>query len=240
LRALESSETRFFAVRAVFSKTKAGNLNASLEHVETPLVAIMDADTIPTDGCLDELIRAQRITRADCVQGQLHVARSEAGWLSRLVFFEYRTKYLGVHVSRWRRWGTLYFCGSNALWRTRVLKDLRFDETALTEDIDISFRTLAARLRIAYADRAIALEAAPPTWSAWLAQRRRWTRGWVQVATQPGTLAKLAGMESGAGDRLDLLAGPKRARWPLVHVALVGGRSCGATEPKGACHSLGH
>ena len=47
-----------------------------------------------------------------------------------------------------------YFGGSNALWRTRVLASYAFDETMLTEDVDVSARALLDGMRISFCPEA--------------------------------------------------------------------------------------
>ena len=74
-----------------------------------------------------------------------------------------------------------YFGGSNALWRTSVLAGYTFDETMLTEDVDVSARALLDGQLISFCPEARSGELSPAGPRALVAQRLRWFMGWEQV-----------------------------------------------------------
>lgn len=66
-------------------------------------------------------------------------------------------------------------------FRAAVLRDLGgWDAWNVTEDADLGLRLARFGYRTAVLDSTTS-EEAPALWSIWMKQRRRWTKGWMQV-----------------------------------------------------------
>jgi|GEM_PF-4324072 len=70
--------------------------------------------------------------------------------------------------------------GGTGFFKTEVLKDLKFDNSFLTEDIDLTVRAYKKGYTIVSVPDVFAYEEYP-SFKGWLVQRRRWAYGWFQV-----------------------------------------------------------
>ena len=77
------------------------------------------------------------------------------------------------------------FGGGQAFFRAAAFDELgNFDEEVLVEDVDMSSRIHAAGKKLRVDPGIITFEENPATLSAWWSQRKRWARGWMQVAVR--------------------------------------------------------
>ena len=163
--------------------SKAANINAALAMVKTDYLVVLDADHVPGSAEVAERALYQlAIAGFDCVQGRCVVGHEDAaGLLQRLVGVEFDILYGVAHPGRTQVSGFGLFGGSNGWWRTATLRQVGFDLTMLTEDIDCATRALIGRAKITYNPLITTIEAAPASWSAHLRQRLRWCQGWTEV-----------------------------------------------------------
>ena len=70
--------------------------------------------------------------------------------------------------------------GGTGFFKTKALKDLKFDNSFLTEDIDLTVRAYKKGYTIVSTPDVFAYEEYP-SFRGWLIQRRRWAYGWFQV-----------------------------------------------------------
>lgn len=161
------------------SKSKAENINYILQHIKTQYVAIFDADHAPlAENFIKALYWLQN--GYDIVQGAcLPIPNSP---LSRFLSVEFNQMYNINHLARPRLWNFAIFGGSNGYFKTKVLKQLAFDPTMLTEDIDLSLRALLSKLKIHFDRTIISYEKAPRNLKELWKQRTRWSQGWLQVS----------------------------------------------------------
>jgi cellulose synthase/poly-beta-1,6-N-acetylglucosamine synthase-like glycosyltransferase len=81
--------------------------------------------------------------------------------------------------------GFTFFGGGQAFFRREVFDELgAFDEEILVEDIDMSSKLHEAGKKIQIDPAIITYEENPATLDAWWNQRKRWARGWMQVANR--------------------------------------------------------
>ncbi len=77
------------------------------------------------------------------------------------------------------------FGGGQAFFRAKTFDELgEFDEDVLVEDIDMSSKIHAAGKKLQVDPGIITFEENPATLDAWWSQRKRWARGWMQVAAR--------------------------------------------------------
>ncbi|HYZ78669.1 MAG TPA: glycosyltransferase family 2 protein [Gaiellaceae bacterium] len=163
------------------STSKAENLNfAFFEALDLGTALVLDADS--------RLIPSDRVsTEQDAVIVQHpKVIRSESGSvLETMVSIETMYKHYFTYPRRARLYGLAYFSGSGAFLDVTSLRraNLRFDRRAFVEDIDLALRCILSNLRVEFdVDGPAVTETAPPTWTAWVGQRRRWAAGWLQLS----------------------------------------------------------
>ncbi|MEO0457036.1 MAG: glycosyltransferase family 2 protein [Cyanobacteria bacterium P01_A01_bin.114] len=181
LKQLTRKYPNFRPYRVEGSHSKAENINAALNIVTGELTCILDADHHPAPDCFE---RAGRwlANGYDVVQGRNLIRNRDDNLLTRLIAVEFESIYGVSHSAKSLMVDTALFGGSNGYWRTSVLKQIRFNPTMLTEDIDASVRTLLQGYRIVH-DRSITVtELAPNHISAFWSQRKRWSQGWLEVS----------------------------------------------------------
>lgn len=146
--------------------------NAALDQLDPACdwIAIVDDDEVPEPSWLEELVRAQRASGADVVQGRV-VARFADGaprWIREGPYFGWPASLFEESAPLLRDGEALSSAATNnALLRRAALGDppLRFDVRFpfLGWDDALFFRTLHRRgARIVFADRARVAEIVPP------------------------------------------------------------------------------
>lgn len=165
--------------------SKAADLNAAWDHVETPYALILDAD---------ETVDPAFVTRAlgiltaqpdiGIVQGRKVATDTDASRLSRFISPERQHSTWIDHRFNADVLAVAHFAGSAAVLRREVLTDVGgFSTDTLTEDIDLTVRLyLETDWDVAYVPEMVARELLPGTRASLFGQRERWTRGWAQVA----------------------------------------------------------
>lgn len=187
LQRLAASDPRLVVLRVDRSRSKAENVNAALPHITGEIVGIFDSDHHPEPLCFQKALRWLGPNGDyDAVQGRCTIRNSQENWLTRIIGIEFGTMYAVSHAARSLGADTAIFGGSNGYWRTKVLRSLRLDSSMLTEDIDLTVRTLMAGFRIVHDRSIISTELAPTTLTSWFYQRLRWAQGWHQVALKYG------------------------------------------------------
>jgi glycosyltransferase XagB len=177
---------------AGFPKTKPRALNIALPLLRGELVAVFDAEDTPAPSQLQLREGAERFLRAPrrlaCLQARLAIDNIEDSWLTRLFAIEYAVLFDVLNPGLAGLGLPLPLGGSSArgLW-LGCLECHR----GCTEDADLGLRLA----RLGYRVNTLAAstqEEAPARIEAWLAQRRRWSKGWMQtfitLTRNPGRL----------------------------------------------------
>ena len=116
-----------------------------------------------------------------CVQARLTIDNTDDGWLAKLFTAEYAAQFdlflPGLAALKL----PLPLGGTSNHFRTAVLREIgAWDSHNVTEDADLGLRLA----RFGYRSTMIAsstYEEAPTTVRAWLRQRTRWMKGWMQT-----------------------------------------------------------
>ncbi|WP_144798878.1 DUF6360 family protein [Halorubrum depositum] len=169
--------------------SKAGDLNAAWELVETPFALLLDADeTVDADFVSRGLARLEANPEVGVVQGRKAAKYPEQSALSRFVSADRQHSTWIEHAFMDEVFGAAHFAGSAAIFRREVPPAVGgWSPYRLTEDIDLTLRLLVETdWRVAYDPEMIAREFNPATVSALIRQRVRWARGWAQVTANHG------------------------------------------------------
>ena len=164
------------------SHSKAENLNAALQIVTGEITGILDADHRPVADCLKRTWRWLESDWYDVVQGRNVIRNHNYNLLTKIISVEFEFLYGVSHLGRSILLDTAIFGGSNGYWRTSVLHHLQFCPDMLTEDVDISMRTLLGGYRIVNDPTIISTELAPIDIQSLWFQQKRWIQGWLEVA----------------------------------------------------------
>lgn len=181
LARLAEHDDAFTMLRVEGSESKAENVNAAIARATGEVICILDADHQPCADCVD---RAWRWLQHgyDVVQGRSVIRNHDTNFLTRMIAVEFESIYSVSHTARSLVLDTAIFGGSNGYWKADVLRQILFDGSMMTEDIDASSRALLAGYRIAHDRSIISAELAPTTFHAFWCQRKRWAQGWLQVS----------------------------------------------------------
>ena len=123
------------------SRSKAENLNAALELVETEHVALYDADHHPDAHSLLIATAHMAARNVACVQGSTYL-RQRPNLLAEYINAEFFVTHFVFFPAMQFLAGMGVFGGSNALWRTDALKAYQFRHDVQTEDIEMSTRAI--------------------------------------------------------------------------------------------------
>ena len=163
--------------------TKPKALNCALPFAHGSFVAVLDAEDRPDPGQLRAALDAFRAHSADvaCVQASLCINNAEKSWLTRMFAAEYAGQFdvflPGLAAMRM----PLPLGGSSNHFRTAVLREVGgWDAWNVTEDADLGFRLARFGYRSVTFDSTTD-EEAPIHFKAWLGQRSRWMKGWMQT-----------------------------------------------------------
>jgi cellulose synthase/poly-beta-1,6-N-acetylglucosamine synthase-like glycosyltransferase len=165
-------------------KGKSRALNLGLRQTDAEIVAVYDADNQPEPPALRYLV-AQLLLHADlgAVIGKFRTLNKTRNLLTRFINVETLSFQSIVQAGRWKLFRVSTLPGTNFVIRRDLLERLGcWDESALTEDSELSIRIYMEGFRIKVIPYAVTHEQEPETWAVWLKQRTRWVRGNNYVA----------------------------------------------------------
>jgi cellulose synthase/poly-beta-1,6-N-acetylglucosamine synthase-like glycosyltransferase len=164
-------------------RTKPKALNAALALARGTYTVVYDAEDKPQR---DQLRQALHVfesagRRLACVQATLTIDNTADGWLARMFTANYAGQFDVFLPGLSRLKLPFPLGGSSNHFRTDVLREVGgWDPFNVTEDADLGIRLH----RLGYHSTAIAsatYEEAPAHLAAWLRQRTRWYKGWMQT-----------------------------------------------------------
>jgi len=165
---------------------KAGNINAALKTTASPLVAVFDADHVPTRSFLQMTIGWFLRDPKLAVMQTPHHFYSPDPFERNLKQFHIIPNegelFYGVVQDGNDFWNSSFFCGSCAVLRRAALDEIGgIASETVTEDAHTSLRMQMAGWNTAYINIPQAAGLAAGRLSAHVSQRMRWARGMIQV-----------------------------------------------------------
>ncbi len=167
---------------------KAGNINHGLRLTDGDLVAILDADHVPTVDFLDHTVPwFVRYDDVFLVQTPHFMANPDPIERNLLRLFRrmpsendmfYRTVQRGLDF-----WSCCsFFCGSAAVLRRRHLEEIGgLAGDSVTEDIETALALHRRGYRSIYVDKPMVAALTPETFTGLITQRTRWAQGMLQI-----------------------------------------------------------
>ena len=185
---------------------KAGNLNYALDRVEADIVAVLDADHIPTARFLVATLpyfEDDQLAFVQTPQDFYNLDSFEHERQSNGRTFNEEAVFYRVIAPAKTRWSAPFWCGTCALVRVSALRSVGGVSTeSVTEDIHTTIRMYRAGWTGIYHNEVLARGLAPDDASAYLVQRNRWATGAMQVLRRENPLL---GPGLNAGQRLSFL-----------------------------------
>lgn len=160
---------------------KAMALNDAMPCLNGEIILIMDADAEPEPDILRHLTPHFEHARVAAVTGNPRVKNVDT-FLARLQLIEFSSIVSLLRRSQ-RIWGRIMtVSGVVAAFRKSALLDVGgFSPEMPTEDIELTWKLQKRFWDIRYEPRALVWMTVPSTLSGLISQRRRWSRGLMQV-----------------------------------------------------------
>jgi cellulose synthase (UDP-forming) len=164
---------------------KAGAINDLLPTLTEKYIALLDADSIPHESWLREVVPyleddpGLALVQAPQVYGNSSLPVARTASFQQSVFYEYICE--GKSIAN-----ATFCCGTNVVLRRAALLSVEtfengrrmfFDETSLTEDFATSWRLHIGGWRTGYINLQFVLGMGPETLSAYFTQQMRWAEG---------------------------------------------------------------
>lgn len=205
---------------AIGPRTKPKALNVALPFARGVFTVVYDAEDAPDP---DQLRRALALfrdsdKRLGCVQASLTIDNTADNLLTRMFTANYAGQFDAFLPGLAAISLPFPLGGSSNHFRTAVLRKAGgWDPYNVTEDADLGIRLY----RLGYRSAALAsttYEEAPAQFAAWLKQRTRWYKGWIQTwlvhMRQPNRLLRELGAGGAIGFQILLAANVLAA---LIH-----------------------
>lgn len=171
------------------SHGKPSALNYGLGLCHGDLVAVFDADNVPSPDVLQKAARYFEDSSVAAVQGRTLSVNARENMLTQFVSYE-EAVWCEAYLRGKDSLGLfVHFKGSCQFIRRKVLQKLSgFDENALSEDMELSARLAENGYGIRYAGDVCAWQESPSSLETLFKQRTRWFRGTMEVAFKYGRL----------------------------------------------------
>jgi cellulose synthase/poly-beta-1,6-N-acetylglucosamine synthase-like glycosyltransferase len=174
---------RLAIVPAAEPRTKPKALNYALQLARGEYVVVYDAEDVPDPDQLRLALEAFRIggRRLVCVQARLNIHNAHASWLARQFTLEYSSLFDAMLPALSRFGLPVPLGGTSNHFPRRVLEEAGgWDPFNVTEDADLGIRLARGGGRVGVL-ASTTWEEAPAEFGAWLRQRTRWLKGWIQT-----------------------------------------------------------
>ena len=171
------------------TKGKPAALNLALPYVTGEIVGVFDADSLPEKEVLEKVAAYFGDAKVMAVQGRTTSVNERRNALTRVVSMEERTWFQTLMAGREKLSLFIPLTGSCQFIRRNVLEELGgWDETSLTEDIELALRLVEKNHLIKYAPDVLTGQETPNNLSDLISQRVRWYRGYMETALKYGRL----------------------------------------------------
>lgn len=163
-------------------KTKPKALNVALPQMKGEFFVIYDAEIIPDSDQLKKAYRAfRKFDNIACLQTRLDHYNSNQNWITKLFNAEF-SFYYDLFLPGLQKLGfPLPLSGHSTHFRLAAIRDIGgWDPYNVAEDCDVGMRLFRKGYRTEILD-SLSQEEATASLSAWIAQRTRWMKGFIQT-----------------------------------------------------------
>lgn len=157
---------------------KAAALKDAMPRVNTEVVLVFDADYIPGKALIRQLVAPFFDPEIGAVMGRVVPLNVGKKLLTRLLDLERSGGYQVDQQARMNLHMVPQYGGTVAGIRKTALEEVGgWNEKALAEDTDLTYRLLLAGWKTVYANRAECYEEVPESWPVRVRQIMRWAKG---------------------------------------------------------------
>ncbi len=162
---------------------KAGALQNGLEIATGDLIAIFDADFVPEEDYLRQVIPSFDADDVGMVQARWGHLNDRDSLLTRIQAFALDAHFALEHRVRQAVGCFINFNGTAGVWRRECIEDAGgWTSDTLTEDLDLSYRAQLKGWKFRYLENVEVGAELPADMNAFRSQQFRWTKGAVQTA----------------------------------------------------------
>jgi cellulose synthase/poly-beta-1,6-N-acetylglucosamine synthase-like glycosyltransferase len=162
---------------------KAGALSAGLKVACGELVAIFDADFVPTHDFLRRVVGEFEDPTIGMVQARWAHLNADSSLLTRVQALQLDAHFALEHGVRAATGCFFNFNGTAGVWRRAAIEDAGgWHADTLTEDLDLSCRAQLTGWRFVYRDDVAVPAELPVEVTAYRVQQQRWAQGGAQTA----------------------------------------------------------
>lgn len=164
-------------------KGKSNALNIGFKSAVGDVIAIYDADNTPEPNALRYLVaELQQNDDYGAVIGKFRTRNKEVNLLTRFINVETLSFQWMAQAGRSQMFKLCTIPGTNYVIRRSIIEEIGgWDDKALAEDTEISFRIYKMGYRIKFQPAAVTWEQEPQTVDVWFRQRTRWVKGNIYV-----------------------------------------------------------
>lgn len=162
---------------------KANALNCALELVTTDITITIDGDSYLFSNAIKHLVE-RYVSDPDgtaAVAGAVLVRNSRKNLVTKAQEWDYFHGIAAIKRLQSLYQGTLVAQGAFSIYSTQVLRDVGGWAEVVGEDIVLTWAILDRGYRVGYAEDACLFTNAPDTWSQFIKQRQRWSRGLIEA-----------------------------------------------------------
>jgi len=165
-------------------RTKPRALNVALPLARGDFTVVYDAEDMPDPAQLRSAVAVFSRSPRDvaCLQARLTIDNTDDSWITRLFTIEYAALFDVFNPGLAEIGTPIPLGGTSNHFRTSILKSIHgWDAWNVTEDADLGIRLARLGYRIADLPSST-FEEAPITLRAWMRQRTRWMKGFMQTS----------------------------------------------------------
>jgi len=171
------------------SNGKPAALNLAMPLITGEIVGVFDADSLPEKDVLKRAAAHFTDKQIMAVQGTTTSLNEKRNILTRVIAMEEKAWYQALLTGREKMQLFVPLNGSCQFVRRTVLEELGgWDETSLTEDVELALRLVEKKHMIKYAPDVRSGQETPNTLGDLVKQRVRWYRGYMETALKYGRL----------------------------------------------------
>lgn len=162
---------------------KAGALKYGLTIAKGEYIAIFDADFVPAEDFLQKTIPVLNRPEIGMVQTRWGHTNRHYSLLTQTQAFWLENHFRIEQTSRSNLGLFFNFNGTAGIWKKQAILDGgNWQADTLTEDLDLSYRSLLSGWKFVYLEDVISPAELPPTVDAFKSQQYRWTKGGAEVS----------------------------------------------------------
>lgn len=163
-------------------KGKSSALNLGYNIANGEYICVYDADNNVEKDALKYLVSTITSNKLGAVIGKFRVRNSDKNILTRFINIETLSFQWIAQAGRWNLLKLCTIPGTNFIIKKDILDKIGgWDEKAISEDTELSFRIYRLGYKIGFNPKAVAWEQEPEKLNVWFKQRTRWAKGNIYV-----------------------------------------------------------